>query len=69
MRWKKIGRGHNSVRKAHKKPIRKTIILVTGLGARMFPAIEGIPKELLPVYDRPIIEHVVEESIVGLSGR
>ena len=41
----------------------KAIIPVAGLGTRMLPATKAIPKELLPVYDRPIIQHVVEEAI------
>jgi len=45
------------------KPIRKAVIPVAGLGTRMLPATKAIPKELLPVYDRPIIEHVVKEAI------
>jgi len=43
--------------------VRKAVIPVAGLGTRMLPATKAIPKELLPVYDRPIIEHVVKESI------
>lgn len=45
--------------------IRKAVIPVAGLGTRMLPATKAIPKELLPVYDRPIIEHVVQEAIAG----
>ena len=45
--------------------IRKAVIPVAGLGTRMLPATKAIPKELLPVYDRPIIEHVVSEAIAG----
>jgi len=41
----------------------KAIIPVAGLGTRMLPATKAIPKELLPVFDRPIIQHVVEEAI------
>ena len=48
-----------------KKPIRKAVIPVAGLGTRMLPATKAIPKELLPVYDRPIIEHVVKEAIAA----
>ncbi len=46
-------------------PIRKAIIPVAGLGTRMLPATKAIPKELLPVYDRPIIQWVVEEAIAA----
>lgn len=45
--------------------ISKAVIPVAGLGTRMLPATKAIPKELLPVYDRPIIEHVVQEAIAG----
>ena len=41
------------------------MIPVAGLGTRMLPATKAIPKELLPVYDRPIIEHVVKEAITA----
>ena len=48
--------------------IKKAVIPVAGLGTRMLPATKAIPKELLPVYDRPIIEHVVMEAIAaGIS--
>lgn len=45
--------------------INKAVIPVAGLGTRMLPATKAIPKELLPVYDRPIIEYVVNEAIAG----
>ena len=45
------------------RKITKAVIPVAGLGTRMLPATKAIPKELLPVYDRPIIEHVVKEAI------
>ncbi|MGK0399126.1 MAG: UTP--glucose-1-phosphate uridylyltransferase [Gammaproteobacteria bacterium] len=38
---------------------------MAGLGTRMLPATKAIPKELLPVFDRPIIEHVVKETIAA----
>ena len=45
--------------------IKKAVIPVAGLGTRMLPATKAIPKELLPVYDRPIIDNVVREAIAG----
>ena len=45
--------------------IKRAVIPVAGIGTRMLPATKAIPKELLPVYDRPIIEHVVTEAIAG----
>ena len=45
------------------KPVYKAIIPVAGLGTRMLSATKAILKELLPIYDRPLIEHVVKEAI------
>lgn len=45
--------------------IRKAIIPVAGLGTRMLPATKAIPKELLPIVDKPLIQYVVEEAIEG----
>ena len=47
------------------KPIKKAVIPVAGLGTRMLSATKAIPKELSPVYDRPIIEHVVKEGMAA----
>ena len=43
--------------------IKKAVIPVAGLGTRMLPATKAIPKELLPIVDKPIIQYVVEEAI------
>ena len=45
--------------------VTTAVIPVAGLGTRMLPATKAIPKELLPVFDRPIIEHVVREAVSG----
>ena len=47
------------------KKITKAIIPVAGLGTRMLPATKAIPKELLPIIDKPLIQYVVEEAIQG----
>tara|TARA_B000000609_G_C24109390_1_gene313049 strand:- start:44 stop:928 length:885 start_codon:yes stop_codon:yes gene_type:complete len=48
--------------------IKRAIIPVAGLGTRMLPATKAIPKELLPIYDKPLIQLVVEEAIdAGIS--
>ncbi len=44
------------------RPIRKVVIPVAGLGTRVLPATKSIPKELLPVVDRPLIDYVVAEA-------
>ncbi len=45
-----------------KKPIRKAVLPVAGLGTRFLPATKSIPKEMLTVVDRPILQHVVDEA-------
>jgi UTP--glucose-1-phosphate uridylyltransferase len=47
------------------KPIRKAIFPVAGLGTRFLPATKAMPKEMLTVVDRPIIQHVVDEARNG----
>jgi UTP--glucose-1-phosphate uridylyltransferase len=42
--------------------LSKVIIPVAGLGTRVLPASKAIPKEMLPVVDKPVIQHVVEEA-------
>jgi UTP--glucose-1-phosphate uridylyltransferase len=44
------------------KPLRKAILPVAGLGTRFLPATKAMPKEMLPVVDRPLIQHVVDEA-------
>lgn len=45
--------------------VRKAVLPVAGLGTRMLPATKAIPKEMLPVVDRPLIEYVVREAIAA----
>jgi len=44
------------------KPIRKAVLPVAGLGTRFLPATKAMPKEMLTVVDRPVIQHVVDEA-------
>jgi UTP--glucose-1-phosphate uridylyltransferase len=44
------------------KPVRKAVFPVAGLGTRFLPATKAMPKEMLPVVDRPVIQHVVDEA-------
>ena len=44
------------------KPIRKAVFPVAGLGTRFLPATKSVPKEMLTVVDRPVIQHVVDEA-------
>jgi UTP--glucose-1-phosphate uridylyltransferase len=44
------------------RPIRKAVFPVAGLGTRLLPATKSLPKEMLTIVDRPVIEMVVEEA-------
>ena len=43
--------------------LKKVVIPIAGLGTRMLPATKAIPKEMLPIVDKPIIQYVVEEAV------
>ena len=45
-----------------RKPLRKAIFPVGGLGTRFLPATKAMPKEMLPVVDKPLIQYAVEEA-------
>ncbi|MBO6756640.1 MAG: UTP--glucose-1-phosphate uridylyltransferase GalU [Roseibium sp.] len=58
------------------KPIRKAVLPVAGLGTRFLPATKAVPKEMLTIVDRPIVQYVVDEAraagiehIVFVTGR
>lgn len=44
-------------------PIRKAVLPVAGFGTRVLPATKAVPKELLPVVDRPALQYVVDEAV------
>ena len=43
----------------------KAVIPVAGLGTRMLPATKAIPKEMLPVVDKPLIQYIVNECVAA----
>jgi UTP--glucose-1-phosphate uridylyltransferase len=45
------------------KKVRKAIIPAAGLGTRFLPATKAMPKEMLPIVDKPTIQYIVEEAI------
>ncbi len=51
----------NTKMKSH-KPVRKAVFPVAGLGTRFLPATKAVPKEMLTVVDKPVIQYVVEEA-------
>lgn len=46
-------------------PLRKAVLPVAGLGTRFLPATKALPKEMLPVVDKPAIQYVVEEAVAA----
>lgn len=44
------------------QPVRKAVFPVAGMGTRFLPATKAIPKEMLPVVDKPVIQYAVEEA-------
>src|SRR6267143_5522573 len=44
------------------RPIRKAVFPVAGLGTRFLPATKAMPKEMLPVVDKPLIQYALEEA-------
>ena len=46
----------------HNKPVKKAVFPVAGLGTRFLPATKVLPKEMLPLVDRPLIQRAVEEA-------
>jgi UTP--glucose-1-phosphate uridylyltransferase len=49
-------------KKSIRKPIRKAVFPVAGMGTRFLPATKAIPKEMLPIIDRPLIQYAVDEA-------
>jgi len=45
------------------KPVRKIVFPVAGLGTRFLPATKAVPKEMLPVVDKPLIQYAVEDAL------
>ena len=45
------------------KKVRKAVIPAAGLGTRVLPASKAVPKEMLPIVDKPAIQYIVEEAV------
>jgi UTP--glucose-1-phosphate uridylyltransferase len=48
-----------------KSKVRKAVFPVAGLGTRFLPATKAMPKELLPIIDKPLIQYAAEEAIAA----
>ena len=47
------------------QPVRKVVFPVNGLGTRFLPATKAMPKEMLPIVDKPLIQYAVEEAVAA----
>lgn len=47
------------------KKVRKAVIPAAGLGSRFLPATKAMPKEMLPIVDKPTIQYIVEEAVAA----
>src|SRR3546814_19831587 len=45
------------------KPIRKAVFPVAGMGTRFLPATKAMPKEMLPIVDKPLIQYAVQAAV------
>ncbi|MBQ8752914.1 MAG: UTP--glucose-1-phosphate uridylyltransferase, partial [Clostridia bacterium] len=45
--------------------VRKAVIPAAGLGTRVLPASKAMPKEMLPIVDKPAIQYIVEEAVAA----
>jgi UTP--glucose-1-phosphate uridylyltransferase len=56
-------KGHQGASMTSHRPIRKAILPVAGLGTRFLPATKAVPKEMLNIVDRPMIQYIVDEAL------
>jgi UTP--glucose-1-phosphate uridylyltransferase len=55
---------HSSPNESQKE-ITKVVIPAAGWGTRFLPATKAMPKEMLPIIDKPVIQYVVEEAVAS----
>lgn len=53
----------NSMFASKNQKVRKGVIVVAGMGTRFLPATKAMPKEMLPVLDKPVVQYIVEEMV------
>ena len=47
------------------KPVKKAVFPVGGMGTRFLPATKAVPKEMLPVVDKPLLQYAVDEALAA----
>ena len=47
----------------HNQPVKKAVIAAAGFGTRFLPQTKAMPKEMLPIIDKPVIQMIVEEAV------
>ena len=52
-------------RSSSRMKVRKAVILAAGFGTRFLPATKTVPKEMLPILDKPVIQYIVEEALAA----
>ena len=50
---------------SQRRPVRKAVFPVAGMGTRFLPATKAMPKEMLPIVDKPVIQYGVEEAVAS----
>lgn len=53
----------SKVHKSTQKPVRKAVIAAAGFGTRFLPQTKAMPKEMLPIVDKPVIQYLVEDLV------
>src|SRR5437867_11456965 len=59
------GSGGESALKGNNMRVQTAVIPAAGLGTRFLPASKAVPKEMLPIIDKPVIEYVVDEAVAS----
>ena len=49
----------------NRQPVRKAVIPAAGMGTRFLPATKSMPKEMLPIVDKPVLQFVIEEAVAS----
>ena len=62
--WQKVVAFNSSKNETERmnQTVRKAVFPVAGLGTRFLPATKALPKEMLPIVDRPLIQYAVDEA-------